>query len=298
MQCKYRVVVSIDGGGIRGILALRMIEYIQSIISDFDKSINPSSWVDLYGATSTGTIISGALMVKDENGVNKHAPNDIMSMYMRRGEQIFAKLPQQLTSKHQYPLNFVLDYFFGKTTIDQLDKRFLFFSYDLNGDEPFRFTDRMEYMRTMSLSKIMAACSAFPGVFPPLKMGSRLLADGILATKNPSKMAYDYARIFYPEDPIILISLGAGFDESMDFDLFETESNRTHLEMKQLAEHDKNLLYFRFQPDVLNASKDINDASIDNTHALLKDANQYILTNDSEFDRLFSLMKIRVEQFY
>lgn len=298
MHCRYRVVVSIDGGGIRGILPLRFIEHIQETISLFDKTVNPSSWVDLYGATSTGTIISGALMVKDELGGNKHSPKDIMSLYLRRGEQIFAKSPQQLTSKHKYPLTFVLDHFFGQTTLDQLDKRFIFFSYDLNGDEPFYFTDGMDHMRTMALSKMMTACSAFPGVFPPLKMGQRLLADGILATKNPSKMAYNYARMFYPEDPIILISLGAGVDESMDFDLFETEANKTHIEMEHLAKADKSLLYFRFQPEINYASKDISDATMDNTQALLKDADYYIQSNDSQFDRLFSLMKIRVDQYF
>lgn len=298
MQCKYRVVVSIDGGGIRGILPLRIIDHIQNTISQFDNRANPSSWVDLYAATSTGTIISGALMVKDANGKNKHAPGQIIDLYLRRGEQIFSKAPQQLTSRNHYPLSFVLDYFFGDTTLDQLDKRFLFSSYDLNGDEPFFFTDNMERLRTMTLSKMMTACSAFPGVFPPVKMGHRLLADGILATKNPAKLAYNYAKVYYPTDPIILISLGAGVDESMNFDLFESESNKTHEEMQLLAQNDSNLLYFRFQPDITKASADISDSSTHNTQALMDDANAYIASNDTKFDRLFSLMKIRVDQIY
>lgn len=298
MQCKYRVVVSIDGGGIRGILPLRVIEHIQNTVAKFEESANPSNWVDVYAATSTGTIISGALMMKDADGKCIHAPKDIMGLYLRRGEQIFAKSPQQLTSKHKYPLNFVLDHFFGATTLNELDKRFLFFSYDLNGDEPFYFNDGMDHLRTMSLAKMMTACSAFPGVFPPLKMGHRLLADGILATKNPARMAYNYARLFYPEDPIILISLGAGSDESMDFDLFETESNKTHQNMLDLEREDDKLLYFRFQPEINHASKDISDASMENTKALLKDADAYIASNDTKFDRLFSFMKIKVEQYY
>src|SRR5690606_19826305 len=126
------------------------------------------------------------------------------------------------------------------------------------------FTDNMERLRTMTLSKMMTACSAFPGVFPPVKMGHRLLADGILATKNPAKLAYNYARMYYPTDPIILISLGGGVDESMSFDLFESESNKTHEEMNRLAESDDNLLYFRFQPDIIHASSDISDSSKSN----------------------------------
>lgn len=298
MQCRYRVVVSIDGGGIRGILPLRIIEHIQRTIEKYEPNVNPSSWVDLYSATSTGTIISGALMVKGEANRNKFSPTDIINLYIKRGEQIFSKAPQQLTFRNHYPLNFVLDYFFGDTTLDQLDKRFLFSSYDLNGDEPFFFTDNMERLRSMTLSKMMTACSAVPGVFPPVKIGHRLLADGILATKNPAKLAYNYARMYYPTDPIILISLGTGRDESVSFDLFESESNKTDAFMTNLSREDDNLLYFRFQPEIAYASNDISDATTKNTRALLDDADAFIDSNNTNFDRLFSFMKIKVEQFY
>lgn len=295
MQCKYRVVVSIDGGGIRGVLPLRIIEYIQKEISCYDETLNPSSWVDIYAATSTGTIISGALMLKNEFGKNKYSPSDIMNLYLKRGEQIFANNPKKLNPNNHYPLHFVLNYFFGNTTLDQLDKRFLFFSYDLNADEPFYFSDGMEHLRSMTVSNMMTACSAFPGVFPPLKMGYKLLADGILATKNPAKTAYNYAKINYPDDPIVLISLGVGKDETMKFDLFDAESNLTHQEMEAISNEDKNLLYFRFQPEIYEASSNINDASSKNTKALLNDANRYISDNQHKFDRLFSFMKIKME---
>ena len=84
----------------------------------------------------------------------------------------------------------------------------------------------------------------------------------------------------------------------MNFDLFESESNKTHEEMQQLAQNDSNLLYFRFQPDITKASADISDSSTRNTQALMDDANAYIASNDTKFDRLFSLMKIRVDQIY
>lgn len=295
MQCKYRVVVSIDGGGIRGVLPLRLIDFIQKEISCFDPAINPSSWVDLYAATSTGTIISGALMIKNEIGQNKYSPNDIMNLYLKRGEQIFAHNPQKLNSKNKYPLHFVLDYFFGSTTLDQLDKRFLFFSYDLNADEPFYFHDGMEHLRSMTVANMMTACSAFPGIFPPMKIGYKLLADGILASKNPAIMAYKYAKMNYPDDPIVLISLGVGEDQTTTFNLFDAESNRTHNEMENISKEDSKLIYFRFQPEIQEASNDLNDSSAKNSRALLNDADRFILENSNKFDRLFSLMKIKME---
>jgi patatin-like phospholipase/acyl hydrolase len=297
MQCRYRVVVSIDGGGIRGILPLRLIEYIQNTISEYDPEIDPSSWVDVYAATSTGTIISGALMMKNGIGETIHSPGEIMNLYMRRGEQFFAKAPQHLTSGSQYPLHFMLDHFFGSTKLGDLDKHFMFFSYDLNEDEPYFFNDSMSHLNSMPLAKMMAACSAFPGVFPPLKMGHRLLADGILATKNPAKMAYDYARMYYPKDPIILISLGTGTDESLQKDVYELESNKTDDALNALTHEDRNLIYFRFQPEIVSASKDLSDASRENAKKLLQDVNAYIDSHKTKFDQLFRFMKIKVEQY-
>jgi len=286
-----------DGGGIRGILPLRLIEYIQSTIAEYNSDIDPSSWVDVYAATSTGTIISGALMMKNEFGETKHAPKEIMNVYLRRGEQFFAKAPQHLTSSSQYPLNFMLEYFFGSTKLSDLDKHFMFFSYDLNEDEPYFFNDSMSHLNEMPLAKMMSACCAFPGVFPPLKMGHRLLADGILATKNPAKMAYDYARMFYPEDPIILISLGTGVEESLIKDVYELESNKTNDALEALTDQDKNLIYFRFQPNIITASNDLSDASRENAKKLLDDTNSYIDKHKSKFDQLFRFMKIKVEQY-
>lgn len=298
MKCKYRIIVSVDGGGIRGVIPLKLIDHIQKAVSSYESNLDVPSWVDLFSATSTGSIICGALMLKDEHGKSVHNPEDMISLFIERGHQIFAKGEHGMSNSENYPLNFVLEHYFGNTTLDKIDRHFLFVSYDLNADEPFFFTDTMDRMRTISLSKVLKACSAFPGVFPPVHLGNRILADGTISTKNPAKLAYHYARLYYPNDPIIVISLGTGIDLDVKQDIFETEGYHTHHEMQNLANEDKNLIYFRFQPKLHHSSSNYNDASRANTEALLDDAIAYIHTHEGQFDRLFSLMRIRAEQYY
>ena len=36
MECKYRVILSIDGGGIRGVVPLKILTYIQEQVSKLD----------------------------------------------------------------------------------------------------------------------------------------------------------------------------------------------------------------------------------------------------------------------
>jgi uncharacterized protein len=296
MECKYRVILSLDGGGIRGVVPLKILTYIQSQVSDIEPSVDISSWVDVFSATSTGSIIGGALMMQDENGKAKFSPQEMMDLYCSRGEQIFNKNIGLDPQHSVYPLSFVLNHFFGNINIEHLHKRFLFVSYDLNSDSQYLFTDTADRFRSLPLSKIMIACSAFPGVFPPLELGNLLLADGIVAAKNPSELAYDYAKMFYPDDPIILLSIGTGQGEFNEMDIIDKEMERVHNKMLAHTKDDHNLLYFRFQPILQNPLDSESDSTKENIQSLLKDTETYIQQNQADFKRLFTLMKIKVEQ--
>lgn len=296
MQCKYRVILSLDGGGIKGLVPLKILSHIQSQIAEIDKEVDISSWVDVFSATSTGSIIGGALMLRDENGRAKFSPDNLLDIYYKRGAQIFSKNVGLDPQHSVYPLSFILNHFFGNYTIEELHKRFLFVSYDLNSDSQYLFTDTADRFRSLALSKIMIACSAFPGVYPPLELGNLLLADGIVAAKNPSELAYNYARMFYPNDPIILLSLGTGQTDFNEMDIIDKEMERVHTNMVNLSKEDGNLLYFRFQPTLKNPLDSESDSSPENIASLLKDTEDYIQNNKAQFDRLFTLMKIKVEQ--
>jgi patatin-like phospholipase/acyl hydrolase len=296
MECKYRVILSIDGGGIRGVVPLKILTYIQDQVSQMDDKVDISSWVDVFSASSTGSIISGALMLRNENGRGKFSPAEMLELYQKRGQQIFSKNIGLDPAHSKYPLSFILDHFFGGINIEHLHKRFLFVSYDLNSDSQYLFTDTADRFRSLPLSKIMIACSAFPGIYPPLSLGNLLLADGIVAAKNPSELAYNYAKMFYPNDPIILISLGTGQSEFNEMDIIDKEMEIIHRNLTNLSKEDSRLLYYRFQPTLIDPPSSESDTTKENIDSLLRDTEEYIKQNQSEFKHLFSLMKIKVEQ--
>lgn len=290
MQHSFRVIVSIDGGGGRGVIALKLLSYLRKVLKKSHPELEIPDWVDVFAGSSTGSIISGALMMTDQNGKALHIPDEMLNLYKYRGEQLFARNTLSESFNSNYPLGFVLEKYFGETILNELNKHFIFTSYDLNSDSPFYFKDDQDLFRSLSLAKMMKACCAYPGVFPPLKIGSLLLADGLLATVNPSLLAYNYARIFYPDEPIILISIGTGFSEGHESEILVKESQIVDENVKKLTQKDQHLLYYRFQPKLLNASKDINDASLKNIEAILKDVDQYITLNKTEIDELCNVL--------
>ncbi|MFT5581998.1 MAG: patatin-like phospholipase/acyl hydrolase [Psychromonas sp.] len=296
MQCKYRVILSIDGGGIRGVVPLRILTHLQSEIAKLENGIDVTQWVDVFSGSSTGSIISGALMLRDEEGNASVSPSDMLDLYKRRGKQIFSKNVGLNPENSIYPLSFVLDRFFGGITLEKLSKRFLFVSYDLNSESQYLFTDTADMFRTLPLSKVMIACSAFPGVYPPLELGNLLLADGIVAAKNPAELAFNYARMFYPDDPIIMLSIGTGQTEFNEMDIIDKEMERVHNNLVEKEKADRNLIYFRLQPQLDNPPQSEDDHTDLSINRLLDDTESFIKSNQSVFQRIISLIKIKVEQ--
>lgn len=293
MVCKYRVVLSIDGGGIRGIVPLRILEFLQDSFRDIDEELDIPSWVDVFSSTSTSTIFTGALMLRDQRGKSMHKPHDILSLYIKRGKQIFSKNTGVDAQNSIYPLSFVLEHFFGGITMEDLKNHFLFVSYNSSAESSFSFSDTMDRYRNLPLSKVMMACSAYPGVFPPLKLGTMELVDGMLTTQNPAQMAYDYARLFYPTDPIVLISIGTGTNPEASKDVFEIESDNIHEKLKALSVNDRSLLYFRFQPELHSLSTYSFEDESNSILELLSETNDFIDSHKNDFDRLLQLMEIK-----
>ena len=95
--------------------------------------------------------------------------------------------------------------------------------------------------------------------------------------------------MFYPNDPIILLSLGTG---QSDYN----EMERVHSNMTKLSKDDPNLLYFRFQPILKNPLQSESVSNKENIDSLLSDTESFIVEKKADFNRLFTLMKIKVEQ--
>jgi patatin-like phospholipase/acyl hydrolase len=296
MECKYRVILSIDGGGIKGVVPLKILADLQKEIASIDPDVIMSKLVDLFSGSSTGSILGGALMLQDSYGNFKFSALDMLNMYLTRGKQIFSKNLGLDPTNSVYPLSFILNHFFGNITVSEIKKRFLFVSYDLKSESQYLFTDTADRFRDLPLSKMMIACSAYPGIYPPLTLGELELADGIVAAKNPSELAYNYAKLFFPDDPIILLSLGTGQNDLDGMDLIDKEMEQVHLRMERIQQSDNKLLYFRLQPPLKNKVDIDSEITDEGIRHLIEETEEYMKTNRREVKRLLSLIKMKVDQ--
>ncbi len=82
-------ILSIDGGGLRGVVPV-------TILSEIQNRLNPKKEIwecfDLIAGTSTGGLITCAITMRDKNASIKKAKyslNDILNIYINRGKEIF-----------------------------------------------------------------------------------------------------------------------------------------------------------------------------------------------------------------
>lgn len=280
---RLRIIVSIDGGGIRGILPLMVLSEINQLVVRKRLCRNINECMDLSAGTSTGAIISAALMLKNDNKY-QFLPENILNLYIARGPQIFT--PAKENSKRDFAFKLILENTFGHLKLKDLSTRFAFVSFDENKNEPFVFSNLKESLRDVSLAKSLLACSSIPEYFPPVELGNYLLSDGIKTAKNPAKIALDHARVFYPDDAFLLISLGTGNLRASLQDEVEEETIRVHNLLEEEAKSEKDLIYHRFQPDMLKANHDMDDASPENIEKLIQDGESFIAANSSKLKQL------------
>lgn len=284
---RLKVILSIDGGGIRGILPLQVLNYLDTAIRKNNISETINEAISLMAGTSTGAIISSALML-EQNQNYLFSPKDLLNLYENRGPQIF----QKDRPNNENPLKLILENNFGSIRMSDLRKCFVFASYDERTKSPFLFTSRMEHYRNVSLSKVLLACSAVPEYFQPVELGGHLLSDGIQTAKNPSLFAYQHAKAYYPNDLFLLLSIGTGKLPLSMYDDIERKTDETHQQLLELSMKEDNLIYYRVQPEIKNANPEMDDTSSENIKALLDDGKIYVANERNYLDAIVNEWKI------
>ncbi|MGM0479640.1 MAG: patatin-like phospholipase family protein [Bacteroidota bacterium] len=283
MAVKKRILLSIDGGGIRGILPLMVLSHLNRLVirERIDHSINHA--LNFVSGTSTGAIIAASLIVK-EAGRYKYLPENILNLYISKGPQLF-QLDE--SGRKSNVLAGILAKNYGEVALKDLSAQFAFVSYDMANRRPFLFTCEDKKYRNISLARSLAACSAVPGYFDPVSIGNHQLVDGIETAKNPSLIAYEYARKIFPDDLLILLSLGTGQLTGEHYDAMEREVDNVHETLLEKEKDRENqLVYHRFQPALHSAEQEMDAASPENIQALMDDADSFIASEKNRFKKL------------
>jgi predicted acylesterase/phospholipase RssA len=200
-------VLSIDGGGIRGIIPCIILKYIEE---NTGKPI--SSLFNLIAGTSTGGIISVGLTKHESNFQNSFTADQMLELYVKFGKDIFSDRPKDLLSWVSAKLfakpydakdmEALLDRYFGESRLKDALSNVLVTTYDIEKGKPFYFSSRLaakDARENFKLKEIARSTSAAPTYFKPnlLKYDKETdlaFVDGGVFANNPSILAYSEGK--------------------------------------------------------------------------------------------------------
>jgi len=235
-----RKILSLDGGGIRGIITLE-------ILIDLEKKLRKQlrkneefclcDYFDYFGGTSTGAIIAAGLSI----GMSA---NELMEFYVKKGKDMFDKsflLKKWKSLYESGPLLKMLQDTFGKDTdMDIANGKFksLLTVVTMNrttdspwpiSNNPFaRYNDkkRPDNNQNIKLFQLIRASTAAPAYFPPetLQWDAKdpsktfvFVDGGVTPYNNPAFLLYRMAtqpayRLNWErgEDRLLIVSVGTG----------------------------------------------------------------------------------------
>ncbi len=303
-----KYILSVDGGGIRGIIPAIILAEIEKRTRKRVAEI-----FDLIAGTSTGGIVVAGLCKKDEQGNPQYSANDLVELYQEYGAYIFKSsfFRRSILSWincAQYPhknIEFILDKYFGDDTLQNTLSNVLLTSYDIHNNRPFFFKSWREDRNFIRLKDALRATTAAPTYFIPkhLKIDQidRVLVDGGGFANNPAACAYASSKRLFPNDDIILLSIGTGrtdrsITNSRRFGkigwikpllnvMFASSLDAVNYQLDQVIA-DK---YIRIQSQLKIASPDMDNITSKNIKSLQQEAKAMIEDNQEVIDRFCNI---------
>ncbi len=210
-------VLSIDGGGIPGIIPAVILKSIQKALG---RPLH--DFFDLIAGTSTGGIIALAIGTRAKAG-EPYAPGELINFYVEKDPKIFHKhwsawLTGLFWPRYSAaPLEKVLESTFKDVIFSTALVRLLISSYELQSQRPFFFKSSeipTNPAYDWPIAKIARATSAVPTLFPPALLIDKnwkqfTLVDGGIYVNNPAMAAFAEARCLFPNaSEFIVVSAG------------------------------------------------------------------------------------------
>jgi len=307
-------VLSIDGGGIRGIIPAIILAELQKRLGK-----NLCEAFDLIAGTSTGGIIAVGIGTAANKG-QPYTPDELLNLYVQNGSAIFKKNFLTTEKELLFPkyspdgLEKVLAEFFQATEFKTALTPLLISSYDLQGQLPFffkshRIASNPDY--NWNVTSIARATSAAPTYFPPLHLTKGAedyaLVDGGVFVNNPSMAAFAEARQLYPDfTQYVIVSVGTGdrqdsiaYAQAKDWGLLGWAKQIVPVFMDSVSEcvdYQLSLMpgctYHRLQATHLQAAEnDMDDVTPENLANLQETAKEYVATHAAELDAICAELK-------
>lgn len=315
-------ILSIDGGGIRGIIPA-------TVLADVERRMGRpvAETFDLIAGTSTGGILALALTKRGEDGGPAFSAEELIGLYETEGPRIFSRSLWHCIKSgkglldQKYPstgIESAFDTYFGDARLSGALTDVIVTAYDIERRDTFFFKSskaRLDAADDFAMRDAAHATSAAPTYFEPVKIeqgASHLaLVDGGVFAVNPAMSAYAEAvgREFSSKPAVgaeaaadvLLLSLGTGeltrplrWSDAKDWGLvewarpildvvFDGVGDATDYHLDRLLGTDR---YYRFQTTLDGASDDLDDASDENLERLKAEAAELIARNEARLDEV------------
>ncbi|MDI9240209.1 CBASS cGAMP-activated phospholipase [Lysobacter sp. LF1] len=302
---KMRRILSLDGGGIRGLVSCLWLEGVEDALAQGGKP-GLLKQFDLLAGSSTGAIVACGLAM----GL---PPTQLAELYRSNRHLIFPGMADRLWSRAtrlftqgvsapRYDakgLEKVLKKVFGATTLGQAKKPLLVTSYDTIERKPIVFKSFKPEHANLPMWEVCRASSAAPTYFPAFAMKvegrARSMIDGGVVANNPTACAIAEAlrkdaRVDSAQD-LVVLSVGTG-QRNRPIDLKSAQEwgavewaipiidvlfDGNTDAVDYIAQHLVGDGYFRLQADLLTGLDDLDDVSATNIAALESMARTYLL---------------------
>ncbi len=311
-------ILSIDGGGIRGIIPATVLKAVE------EKSQKPISQLfDLIAGTSTGGIIALGLNIKNGEQ-SKYSAGDLLNLYNQFGTDIFASNWWRkigtgfnwLDPKYSNnPIEKVLDDYFGEQKLSDTITDVLIPAYEIERRVSWFFkTTKAKVNPTddFLLKDVGRSTSAAPTYFPPAKILNPAdkndyfsFVDGGTYANNPAMCAFVEAQQMYPEaTEFHLVSLGTGtrttriaHEQAETWGLaqwaqpildivFDGIDDSVDYQLKTLMKGMKLSRYDRLQIKLDKVNQRMDDASPKNIRDLILLGEELVRNNEATIDAI------------
>ncbi len=316
-------ILSLDGGGVRGVMAARILQKVEQQIQE-SKGQSLQEYFDLIAGTSTGSLIAAAVVSgMDSNQVLNLYKNETLEIFpyqtrwSRKRLPLIAKYGISAPKFSNQGLINVMQKYLVKNQVpikikDVVKPNILIVAYNMYKDDPSFFVNQDSlWYSDIPLWEICVSSASAPTYFPPYELKgqdkSYPYIDGGVAANNPTLAAVGYAiKLGHKLEEISVISIGTGettnaytFEKIVGWGLSEwaiplfsltlnAQAGANNLVAEQILGISNAKCYLRLQFQLTGTNNAIDDARPENIQRLIQDSESFLNQGKVNYTEIYN----------
>lgn len=212
-------ILSIKGGGCRGIISLKILMYIEEITG-----MPIYELFDYYGGSSVGCLIVCGILLSEDGKIPKYTAHDLYDIIMKKMNNCFSWTYRSYISSlfgllgpiyTNIGLYSIVNECCNTKTLNNLLKPVIFPTYDKNTNKNYYFDSIKDC--NLLLSDVVMSCSAAPTYFPSHKMTIKnteydFIDSGMISTSAARLVLLETLKHKHiDKNKIFMLNIGTGY---------------------------------------------------------------------------------------